>query len=100
MLVRSRKCRRRLRSGGDILSGFACLYFGPEDECWNCGGFTKAEGGPFEGDRKFCSEDCFADYQERYRLAAEGPAWCPACGYDQGEHALDCGQDHASAVAS
>ena len=45
-----------------------CLYFGPADECRNCGGWTKAVGGPFEGDSRFCSEDCYADC---YANAAE-----------------------------
>lgn len=69
---------------------FVCLYFGPADECRGCGGWTKAEGGPFPGDSKFCSEDCYADYQDRYEAAAKKPAWCTGCGYDQGEHAPDC----------
>ena len=80
------------------MSGFICLYSGPADECRSCGGWVKAGGGPFAGDPRFCSEDCFADAQERARRAAERAAWCPACGYDQGEHALDCGRPQAAAV--
>ena len=74
-------------------AGMICLYFGPADECRCCGGWTKAGGGPFEGDRRFCSEDCYADDQERQARIAARQAWCPACGYDQGEHAPDCSGD-------
>jgi len=42
-------------------TGMICLYFGRDDECRYCGGWTKAAGGPFAGDSRFCSEDCFAD---------------------------------------
>lgn len=71
-------------------SGMICLYFGRADECRYCGGWTKAAGGPFEGDPRFCSEDCYADDQERQARIAKREAWCPACGYDQGEHAPGC----------
>lgn len=81
------------------MTRFICLYFGPADECRSCGGWTKAAGGPFEGDPRFCSEDCFADDQERQARIAKREAWCPACGYDQDEHAPDCimteAKDHA-----
>jgi hypothetical protein len=70
-----------------------CLYFGNPEECQGCGGWVKAEGGPFPGDPRYCSEDCFADAQEfaahqearRTRLAC-----CPDCGYDCGEHNPAC----------
>ena len=69
-----------------------CLYFGPADECQSCGGWVKAEGGPFEGDRRFCSEDCYTDAMElRDRIAQRtATAWCRACGYDNHEHAPNC----------
>ena len=72
------------------MSEFICLYEGPGDECRNCGGWTRAGGGPSESDRKFCSEDCLADFQERSRQAAQRAAWCPECGYDRGEHGPGC----------
>jgi hypothetical protein len=71
-------------------AGFVCLYFGPTDECWNCCGWTKAAGGPFEGDPRFCSEDCYADAAERARKQELRLACCPQCGYDRQEHAPDC----------
>jgi hypothetical protein len=81
--------------------GFVCLYFGPADECWNCGGWTKAAGGPFEGDSRFCSEDCYADAaeraQERAREQERRLACCPKCGYDRQEHAPDCSANVAAA---
>jgi hypothetical protein len=69
-----------------------CLYFGTPEECQSCGGWTGAEDGPFEGDRRFCSEDCFIDNQEfveRQRQARE-TNWCPDCGFDNWEHAETC----------
>lgn len=78
--------------------GFICLYFGNPEECQCCGGWTKAEGGPFVGDPRFCSEDCYADYQDRYEAASKKPAWCPDCGYDQGEHGPDCEAASTAAV--
>jgi hypothetical protein len=73
-----------------------CLNFGNPEECQNCGGWVGAgEGddrGPFEGDTRFCSLDCFVDHQEfveRDRLRHESN-WCPRCGYDNWEHAADC----------
>lgn len=73
-------------------AGMICLYFGRADECRYCGGWTKAAGGPFEGDPRFCSEDCYADAAERARRQAEHAAteWCPSCGYDRHEHAPGC----------
>ena len=70
--------------------GMICLYFGDPCECQNCGGCVKAEGGPFPGDSRYCSEDCFADAQERAARVAQRAAWCPECGYDQGEHDPGC----------
>jgi hypothetical protein len=70
-----------------------CLYFGDSEECQNCGGRVRAEGGPFPGDSRYCSEDCFADAQERAAESERRRAWlrgCPECGYDCGEHAPDC----------
>ena len=71
---------------------FTCLYFGTPGECQNCGGWTGAEGGPFPGDSRYCSEDCYADAQELGRRIAERIAisWCPDCGFDNQEHAPDC----------
>jgi len=75
-------------------TGMICLYFGRDDECRYCGGWTKAAGGPFAGDSRFCSEDCFADAAERARERAREQerrlACCPECGYDRQEHAPDC----------
>jgi hypothetical protein len=69
-----------------------CLYFGIPEECQNCGGWTKAEGGPFPGDDRFCSLECFEDAMELTSRRAQqfATAWCPACGYDNHEHAPDC----------
>ena len=71
-------------------AGMICLYFGDPCECQWCGGCTKAEGGPFEGDSRFCSEDCAADAAERAREQERRRACCPRCGYDRQEHAPDC----------
>ena len=76
----------------------AFLCFGTPGECQNCGGSTRSideetgERGPFEGDPRFCSEDCFAESQmfaERARRQAASD-WCPSCGFDRHEHADDC----------
>lgn len=74
-----------------------CLYFGTPGECQNCGGSVYAEGedgfcGPFEGDPRYCSEDCFADAQEFQQRQARywATEWCPTCGFDRHEHAPDC----------
>lgn len=69
-----------------------CLYFGNPEECQCCGGWTKADGGPFPGDTRFCSEECFEDAMELSARMAQGAAtaWCPACGYDNHEHAPGC----------
>jgi hypothetical protein len=78
-------------------TGIVCLYFGNGEDCWNCGGWLKASGGPFEGHSRYCSEDCFAEAAERARRQAEYAAteWCPECGYDRHEHAPHCAsQDH------
>ena len=73
-------------------AGIVCLYFGDPCECQWCGGCTKAEGGPFEGDSRYCSEDCFAEAAERARRQAGYAAteWCPECGYDRHERAPGC----------
>lgn len=78
-------------------AGMICLYFGPADECRYCGGWTKAGGGPFEGDPRFCSEDCYADAATRAEETARRTAWCPECGYDNSEHGPDCSGNAASA---
>ena len=70
--------------------GFVCLYFGNPGECRNCGGWVKAGGGPFPGDPRYCSGDCFADAQERSRAVAVLVACCPGCGYDRAEHRPGC----------
>lgn len=77
-------------------AGFVCLYFGSGEDCWNCGGWLKAAGGPFDGDSRFCSEDCFADAAIRAEEIARRTAWCPKCGYDNSEHAPDCSGSAAS----
>ena len=66
------------------------LCYGNPEECQGCGGWVKADGGPFEGDPRFCSEDCFAAVAERIRLAAERLACCPECGFDNSEHGDGC----------
>lgn len=71
-------------------SPFICLYTGPADECRGCGGWTKAGGGPFPGDTRFCSEDCYADTQERTRQLDLRMACCPECGFDNQEHSDQC----------
>jgi hypothetical protein len=71
-------------------AGFVCLYFGTGEDCWNCGEWKKAAGGPFAGDSRFCSEDCFADAMEREAREAQRTACCPECGYDNQEHAPKC----------
>lgn len=73
-------------------SPFVCLYTGPEDECRGCGGWTRAGGGPFPGDKRFCSEDCFADAQERAARVNLKMACCPECGFDNQEHSGECTQ--------
>ena len=68
------------------------------NECQNCGGHTKAvhpdEGrGPFPGDSRFCSEECFAEFQEiTERIAAMPPrvTACRSCGLDNFEHLDGC----------
>lgn len=44
------------------------LCFGDPDTCHNCGGWTRAEvdgvAGPFPGDSRFCSEECWESYEE------------------------------------
>jgi len=75
--------------------GIVCLYFGSGKDCHYCGGYLKAAGGPFAGDPRFCSEDCFADAKERDARQARRLACCPECGYDNQEHAPDCAsQEH------
>ena len=75
---------------GPAGKSFICLYSGTPGECQNCGGWTGAEGGPFAGDSRYCSEDCYAGAQERTRRAAERMTCCPGCGFDNQEHAPDC----------
>ena len=75
-------------------AGFVCLYFGSGEDCWNCGGWLKAAGGPFAGDSRYCSEDCFADAKEREAQTTRRMACCPECGYDRQEHAPDCVREH------
>lgn len=76
-------------------SGFICMWRGWPGECPNCGGWTKADGcepiQAFDG-FTYCTSECaeeaaeLAD-RERRRFASN---WCPACGYDNHEHADDC----------
>ena len=78
---------------GHASPGFACLYFGIPGECQNCGGWTGAEGGPFPGDSRYCSEDCYADAQQfaaQSAARAARMASCPKCGFDRGEHDTGC----------
>lgn len=77
-------------------TGFFCLTTRTMwDECPNCGGSPKADGcspiKAFDG-FTYCTSECaeeaahLAD-RERRRFAS---TWCPACGYDNHEHADDC----------
>ena len=75
---------------GQARPGFTCLYFGNPEECQNCGGWTGAEGGPFPGDSRYCSEDCYADAQDRARVVNYRMACCPECGFDNAEHDTGC----------
>lgn len=67
-----------------------CLYFGTPGECQNCGGSARAEGGPFPGDERYCSQDCFEDAAERAARAAQRLKCCDECGYDNAEHGPEC----------
>lgn len=70
------------------------------DECWNCAGPKRAIDpdtnlpGPFEGDERFCCEECCVEAQERW--LREERAWklqiacCPECGFDNQEHDVGC----------
>jgi hypothetical protein len=40
------------------MNDFACLYFGPPDECAECGGYN-------ETGTMHCSHDCAADHAHR-----------------------------------
>ena len=40
------------------MTGFVCAYFGPPDECPECGGFNKTGG-------RYCSHDCADDAAQR-----------------------------------
>lgn len=71
------------------------LCFGTGEECWCCGGYTKAADGPFEGDNRYCSEECFADWDARLRTEEQQRkkvfACCKECGFDNAEHDTTCG---------
>jgi hypothetical protein len=76
------------------------LCYGSRTECWNCGGYTKAidpdtgKPGPFEGDDRFCSEECCAEADERWEREKRQRelmlACCPECGFDNQEHDEGC----------
>lgn len=70
------------------------LCFGSPTECWNCGGHTHAAGGPFPGDRQYCSEECYVEATEYAKLQATALRRvfdiCPECGYDNQEHDVVC----------
>jgi hypothetical protein len=74
------------------------LCFGWPTECQNCGGHTKAvhpdEGrGPFPGDDRFCSEECYVEFQEVTDRIAAMPSRataCRSCGLDNFEHTEEC----------
>jgi hypothetical protein len=72
------------------VSNYICLYFGNPEECQGCGGWVKADGGPFEGDPRFCSEDCAAEVARRIEAAAGRLRCCPECGFDNNEHDEGC----------
>jgi len=74
-----------------VSPGFICLNFGTPGECQNCGGWTRAndedgQPGPFPGDSRYCSEDCYADAQRRTAAARARMVCCPECGFDNQEH--------------
>jgi hypothetical protein len=77
-------------------ASYVCVYFGTPGECHNCGGWTKSVGedgvaGPFPGDARYCSEDCFAEAQEfAERARRQADDWCSSCGFDRHEHAQGC----------
>jgi hypothetical protein len=75
------------------------LCFGDPEECQGCGGWTRAEGGPFEGDPRFCSEDCYAMVAERSAESMARLACCGSCGFDNAEHAPWCGPGAGTALA-
>lgn len=80
------------------MTAVLCLYFGTPGECQNCGGSTKAvdpdtkRPGPFEGDERYCSEECFVEAQEfMERDRQRTPFFCEACGTDDdSEHFAPC----------
>ncbi len=74
------------------------LCSGDLDECQNCGGSNTLGGTqhPVENGRggRYCSTDCLEEadeFQARARAEHERRfACCPACGYDNAEHAPGC----------
>jgi hypothetical protein len=68
----------------------AILCFGNPEECQGCGGWVRAEGGPFEGDSRYCSQECFEDAQERAARVSARLRCCDECGYDNAEHGPSC----------
>jgi len=84
------------------------LCFGSATECQNCGGHTKAvhpdEGrGPFPGDSRFCSEECYVEFQEVTERIAAMPSQvtaCRSCGLDNFEHTPDCDADNDASTGA
>ncbi len=79
---------------------YICIWLGTPSECQNCGGWTRSEDedgnrGPFPGDERFCSEECYTDHQEfvEREQRARANEWCPVCGFDRHEHAPDCASE-------
>jgi hypothetical protein len=74
---------------------YLCLLSMPEDLCWFCGEWLHAEEveGGIEGPdgHRFCSGGCIeALARMKARDEYRKTNWCPACSYDNWEHAPDC----------
>jgi hypothetical protein len=70
-----------------------CLYFGIDEECPSCGGWTKAGGPPFHAldGVAYCSDDCAEEAAEFRSRTDHLPYFCEACGTDDpSEHWGNC----------
>lgn len=70
-----------------------CADLGSECAC--CGGSVGRDPIPSPRGLRYCSVECFDDWEEYLdqQDRARAAEWCPTCGYDQHEHAEDCA-DH------
>lgn len=70
------------------------LCRGSGTECWCCGGSVYAEGGPFDPDPRYCSQDCHDDWEahlyDQQVAHARRFGCCPECGFDNEEHMEGC----------